>query len=47
MAPENEDAYVTRLMTCHACAERSKRQVDLREAPSEHGMHVHVYRRHT
>lgn len=46
MAPANEDAYLARLLTCFACGERSKTQADLRDAPSEHGIHVAVYRKH-
>lgn len=46
MAPANEGAYATRRLTCHACAERSKEQQDLRESPSEHGIHVVAYKRH-
>lgn len=44
MAPQNEGAYRTRLLTCHACAERTKAQIDLRDAPSEHGIHIALYR---
>jgi hypothetical protein len=44
MAREAEGQYRSRLVTCHACAERSKAQQDLREGNADHGMHVAVTR---
>jgi hypothetical protein len=44
MAPESEGQYTARKLTCHACAERSKAQEDLREGNADHGIHVAVTR---
>ncbi len=43
MDPSKEDAYTVRRIACHACAEKSKAEADMREAEgSDHGIFLHV-----
>jgi hypothetical protein len=44
MHPDAEGHYSTRLLTCHACSEQGKAQADLRDANTEPGIHIAVYR---
>lgn len=38
--PAAEGRYRTRLITCHACADRQKTEADLREQQADAGIHL-------
>lgn len=44
MLPTAEGAYSARKFVCHACAERQKTEADLRDSPSEPGIHIVIER---
>lgn len=44
LRPGAEDAYRSRRIGCHACAEQQKAQADVRDGHADAGIHIFIER---